>query len=196
MVPLDALVHSDRVNALLGWVSVGGVALAVVYSVLAGVLPWAGFACTVLVVVVLPPAWTGRWSVMAPWPLILIAAVAVLVGGLGVSMEVAGYVAVAALALLTAVELDAFTSVEMSRRFAVGFSVLTTLAVQGLWTIAQYYSDRWLGSEFLTSQTELQVDIVLVTLVGLAMGLLFEWYFARVEHVGSYRRPTAASDSR
>lgn len=129
---------------------------------------------------------------MAPWPLLLMSALAVLSGSIGFASEIAGYVAVAALALLTAVEIDAFTAVEMSRRFAVAFAVLTTLAVQGLWIIAQYYSDLWLETDFLTTQTELQVDIVLVTFVGLAMGTLFEWYFARVEHVGSYKHPTTS----
>jgi hypothetical protein len=84
----------------------------------------------------------------------------------------------------------------MTRRFAVAFAVLTTLAVQALWTVAQYASDLWLGTDLLTSQTELQVDVVLVTVVGLTMGVAFEWYFARVERVGSYRHPGTRSDSR
>ena len=129
---------------------------------------------------------------MVPWPLVSIAVIAVLCGSAGFFPEIAGYVAIAALALLVAVELDVFTTVEMSRRFTVAFAVLTTLAVQGLWIIAQYYSDLWLGTDFLTTQTELQVDIVLVTLVGLAMGMIFEWYFARIQHVGSYKEPPMA----
>ncbi|QLD91219.1 hypothetical protein HWV07_09320 [Natronomonas salina] len=149
---------------------------------------WAGFAAILLAVVVLPPIWMRDWRVMAPWPLLLVSAVAALLGGYGLSTEVAGYFVVAGFALLTAVEIDAFTSVEMSRRFAVAFAVLSTLAVQGLWVIAQYYSDLWLDTGFLHSQRELQVDIVAVTVVGLVMGVLFEWYFGRVEHVGTYEQ--------
>lgn len=187
---LHFLGHSEPLNAILGWVSVGVLAISIVYNLLSGVLLWAGFSATILIVVLLPPWSTGRWSVMAPWPLVSVSALAVWSGSTGFSSEIAGYVAVAALALLVAVELDAFTAVEMSRRFAVAFAVLTTLAVQGLWIIAQYYSDRWLETDFLTTQTELQVDIVLVTVVGLTMGTIFEWYFARVEHVGSHKNPT------
>lgn len=190
---LDVLVSSESLNAIIGWTSSGILALVLGYTVLSNALLWAGFSCAVLVVILLPPWSTGRWSVMAPWPLSLISAIAVLTGGFGVFPEIAGYFAVAALALLTAIELDAFTSVKMSRRFAVVFAVLTTLAVQSLWIIAQYYSDLWLGTDYLSSQVELQVDIVLVTLVGLAMGAVFEWYFARVEHVGSYKRPNTSS---
>lgn len=176
--------------------SAGILALVIVHGLLSGAPLWAGFSFAILVAIVLPPWETGRWSVMAPWPLLAISVIAVLTGRSGISSELAGYFAVAALALLTAVELDAFTSVEMSRRFAVSFAALATLAVQGLWIIVQYYSDLWLGTDFLTSQMELQIDIVLVTFVGLAMGAVFEWYFARVKHVGSTHRSNVPPRSR
>lgn len=182
-------------NAALGWLSVAIVAFAATWSAAAGALLWAGFAAVLLVASVLPALWTRDWRVLPPWPLLLVTAVAAVVGGYGIAPEAAGYVVVAGLALLTAVEIDAFTGVEMSRRFAVAFAVLTTLAVQGLWVIAQYYSDLWLGTGFLSSQRELQVDIVLVTVVGLAMGAAFQWYFDRVEHVGSREHPPRSASS-
>lgn len=195
MAPLDALARDETVNAGLGWLSVALVAFTALRSTVAGELLWAGFAVVLLVASALPALWTRDWRVLPPWPLLLVAAVGALLGGFGVAPEAAGYVIVAGLALLTAVEIDAFTGVEMSRRFAVVFAVLSTLAVQGLWVIAQYYSDLWLDTGFLSSQRELQVDIVVVTVVGLAMGAAFEWYFDRVEHVGSRELPTGFPDS-
>ena len=195
MAPLDALARNESVNAGGGWLSIAVVAFVVVQSVLTGGLLWAGFAAILLVVGALPPIWTRNWRIMAPWPLLLVSAIAALLGGYGLSTELAGYFVVAGIALLTAVEIDAFTSVEMSRRFAVVFAVLATLAVQGLWVIAQYYSDLWLDTAFLQTQRELQVDIVVVTAVGLVMGAVFEWYFERVEHVGSHNRPKAPARS-
>lgn len=192
---LGVLARSELFNAIIGWGVAGLLGVATIRGILSDAFLWAGFSVVILAVVLFPPWSTGSWSVMAPWPLPVIAATAVLAGGSGIYPEIAGYFAVAALALLTAVEIDAFTAVEMSRRFAVSFAVLTTLAVQGLWIIAQYYSDRWLETGFLSSQTELQVDIVLVTLIGLSMGVVFEWYFARVEHAGSYKRPNVPSVS-
>lgn len=189
------LAKDESVNAGVGWLSIAVVAFVVVRSALSGNLLWAGFAAILLIVGVLPPVWAREWRVMAPWPLLLVAATAALLGGYGVATEVAGYFVVAGVALLTAVEIDAFTSVEMSRRFAVAFAVLATLAVQGLWVIAQYYSDLWLDTAFLQTQRELQVDIVVVTVVGLVMGAAFEWYFERVEHVGTHRRPEAPARS-
>lgn len=194
MAPLNALAHSEPVNALLGWLFTGIVALAVIESILTNALLWGGFAFLIVVITVFPPLVTGDWTVMVPWPLLFLAATAVLVRAAGLYPEVAGYLAIAALALIVVVELDALTPVEMSRRFAIGFATLTTLAIQGIWTIAQYYSDLWLGTGFLHSQRELQVDIVIVTAVGIALGLAFEWYFDQVEHIGSHKRPVG-SDS-
>lgn len=169
-------------------------ALAGIESILTNALLWGGFTLLVVAVTVLPTWTTGNWTGMVPWPLLLIAAGAVLARAFGLYLEVAGYLVVATLALIVVVELDAFTSIEMSRRFAIGFATLTTLAIQGLWTIVQYYSDLWLRTEFLRSQRELQVDIVAVTAVAIAMGLVFEWYFDRVEHVGSRERPIDSSN--
>lgn len=183
---LDALARSEPVNAILGWLSAGVIAFAAVESALTGALLWAGVALLIAVVAALPPVLSGDGTVMVPWTLLLVAAAAVVVRAVGLYPEIAGYVAIAALALVAVVELDAFTSVEMSRRFAVAFAAMTTLAVQALWTIAQYASDLWLATDFLTTQRELQVDIVAVTAVAVVMGAAFQWYFARFEHIGSH----------
>ncbi|WP_227376346.1 hypothetical protein [Haladaptatus halobius] len=187
MAPLK-VVHSERVNAVIGWVLTSIVALTVVESFLTNALLWGGFGLFIIVVTMVPVVSTKEWTVMIPWPLLLVAATAMLVGALGLYFEIAGYLAVASLALIVATELDAFTPVDMSRRFAIGFAVLTTMAFQGLWIIAQFVSDKLLGTEFLRSQTELQWDIVIVTVVALVMGGVFTWYFERVGHVGSYKR--------
>lgn len=152
------------------------IALAAVESALTGAYLWSGLTLFAAAVAVAPALVTGDWRAMVPWPLLLLAAVAVGVRALGVAPETAGYVAVAALALVLVAELDAFTPVEMTRRFAIVFGVLTTMALQGLWTIAQFYSDRWFGTALLRSETELQWDLVAVTAVALVVGGAFEWY--------------------
>lgn len=194
MVRLRAVVHDERMNALIGWMLTGIVILTAMESFLTAAFLWGGVALLVVVVIVVPAVVTGEWTVMVPWPLPLIAAAAMIVRRLGISVEIAGYFAVVALALIVVIELDAFTPVEMTRRFAVAFAALTTLAVQGVWTIAQYYSDLWLGTAFLHSQRELQLDIVVVTAIGITMGVVFEWYFEKVEHVGSHTSPISSSE--
>ncbi|MFC6824974.1 hypothetical protein [Halopelagius fulvigenes] len=191
----DGLVHHERPNAILGWASTGVVVLGSVESLLTNAILWGGFALFIAAVVAVPAFSTGEWTVIVPWPLPLFAAVAVLVRSVGVYPEIAGYVAIATLALVVVVELDAFTSVEMSRRFAVGFAVLTTMAIQGLWTVAQFYSDMWLGTKLLRSQTELQWDFVIVTAVGLVEGGIFERYFERFSPAGAAEQSVDARGS-
>lgn len=118
---------------------------------------------------------------MAPWPIILVATLAVLARLTGMYPEAAGYIAITALALLIVVELDRFTSIQLSRRVAVGFAVLTTMAIEAVWIIVQFGSDQWLGTSYLTTQTALQWDIVIVTVVSLAGGVVFYWYLTRHE---------------
>lgn len=196
MASLAALTRSERANAGIGWLFTGVVGLAAVGSFLWGSLLWAGFALLVAAVVAVPPLLTGDWRAMVPWPLILVAAAAVSVRAAGTYPDVSGFVAISALALVAVAELDAFTEVEMSRRFAVVFAVMTTLAAQALWIVAQYASDQWLDTTFLTTQRELQVDIVAVTCVAAVMGAVFEWYFRRVEHAGSKHGPVVPSGER
>ena len=190
---LEPLVHGGRTSALVAWVLTGVVALVAAERLLTNALLWGGFALFAVIVVVMPAVATGDWTTMVPWPILLVLALAVIGGAFGRYGETAGFFAVATLALVVVVELDAFTPVEMSRRFAVAFAVLTTLALQGIWTIAQFYSDRWLGTEFLRSQRELQWDIVVVTAVGLVMGAVALTYLARFDHVGSSDRSPRSS---
>lgn len=141
---------------------------------------WAGFVGLSAAVAALPAAITGDWRATVPLAHLFVFVVAVLVRATGAYLELTGYVAVAALATVVVVELDAFTDIEMTRRFAVAFGVLTTLALQGWWTVAQFYSDRWFGTDLLTTQLELQLDLVAVSVVALVLGLLSELYLETV----------------
>lgn len=195
MALTHSLARNETANAALGWGLLAVVLVTAVRSVLADGLLWSAFAAVAAAVLALPALGTRNWRVMVPWPLVAFVTAAVVGRALGVAPEVAGYVAVSGVALATVVELDAFTRVEMSRRFAVLFAALTTMAFQSWWTVGQYYSDRWLGTAFIESQTELQWDLVTVTAVSLVMGALFLWYFHRIEHVGSKRHPVVPDEA-
>ncbi|PSP26787.1 hypothetical protein BRC65_09500 [Halobacteriales archaeon QH_2_65_14] len=178
---LDDSVISERANALAGWTLVGLMSLGGVGNVLAGTLLWGGFWLVFVGILSIPALVTRSWVAVVPWPLPAIAALSLVAREAGVYPESAGHLAVVALALAVVVELDVFTPVELSRRFAVAFAVLTTMAVEALWIIAQYYSDVWLGTEFLSTQTELQEDIVIVSAVGFVVGVLFYWYLSAAD---------------
>ncbi|WP_408958773.1 hypothetical protein [Natrinema sp. 74] len=187
---LEALAPDERVNAAVGWLLTGVVALDGVKNAVGALPLWGGFELIIVAVTAGPALVTRDWTAMVPWPLLSVAAVAVIAGAGGVSFETVAYLAVATLALVIVVELEAFSSVDLSRRFAVFFGVLLTMALQALWTVVQFYSDRWLGTEYLRTQTELQWDFVIVTAVGLALGVLFRWYFSRFELAGTVSHRT------
>jgi hypothetical protein len=194
MVITHSLARNETTNAVLVWGLLAVVLLTASLSVLTSAVPWGAFAVMVIVLVSLPALLTRDWRVMIPWPLALFVTIPVVARALGFSPELMGYVAISGLALVAVVEIDAFTDVEMSRRIAVLFAALTTLAFQSWWIVAQYYSDRWLGTELLESQTELQWDLVAVTAVTLVMGGFFLWYFGRIEHVGYRGRPVVPEE--
>lgn len=194
MAPFGALVDDEATNAAVGWGLIGLTALAAVRTAIATDPLWGAFGALIAAVAALPAAVRRDPSQMVPWPLLAVAAGGVGLRALDLYPEVAGYVALAALALVAVAELDAFTAVEMSRRFAVGFAVLTTLAVQGVWTVVQFYADLWLGTDYLTTQVELQRDIVAVTVVALTVGGLFSWYVGRFEPPGSHAFRGGAAD--
>lgn len=186
---LAELVHGERVNAVLGWASTAAVALAAVESFLTNAFLWGGLALAIVAIVSLPSLAWGDPSAFVPWPLPFVAALSVGLRAIEVWAHVTEFVAIGSMALIFVVELEVFTEVELSRRFVAVFAMLTTMALQALWTIAQFFSDRWLGTAFLRSQVELQWAFVYVTGVGLALGALAVGYFERFEPVGSFERP-------
>lgn len=130
MAITHSLARNVTTNATLGWVFVGVVILIAAVSLLLGALIEGLLALAAAGILAIPAVLRRDWRVMLPWPLGLVVAVGVTARTLGVAPEVSGYVAISSVALAAVVELDAFTDVEMSRRFAVLFAVMTTLAFQ------------------------------------------------------------------
>jgi hypothetical protein len=182
-------------NALVGWALTVVVAFASLSQFVSGRTLWGGFWLFALGLLALPAVLRRDWTVFVPWPLPASAVAAIALQTTGQYTGVAGYVAIATVSLVAVIELDRFTSVEMSRRFTVGFGVLTTMAVQAVWSVVQFLSDQMLGTEFIPSQTELQWDIVFVTLVALLMGGLFVGYFDRFAPVESGDRPVTPEEA-
>lgn len=169
---------------LIAIIGLTGIASFVTDSVL-----WGSSLLLVAVVASLPALALRDRTATVPWPLLAIGALAGIVRVAGVYREAAGYVVIVVLALIVVIELESFTPVELSRRFAVVFSVMVMMALEGLWIIAQSISDRWFGTELLRSQTELQWDIVLVTVLATAVGLLYYGYATRFDQAGSITVP-------
>lgn len=175
------LVESARLNAVLAWILVAGVVLVSLGSLLRGSLLWAGFAASVVGLSLLPPVAFRSWRMMLPWEVLALAVVPTVGRALAPSAVggVATYLSVAALALVVAVELHLFSTVEMSYRFAVVFVVITTMAAAGAWAVVRWVADLYLGTGFLGSETALMWEFVASTVGGVGAGIFFEGYVRR-----------------
>ncbi len=187
---VDRLLRDERLNAVLGWVVVAGVGLTAVGSVLAGDLLWGVFAVTVATVMLLPPLVSVDPGVMLPWEVLVLAGLPVLgrsIATLQAASRVGTYLSVAALALIVAVELHAFTAVSMSPSFAVAFVAVATMGVAGVWAVLRWTVDLWLGTGFLLDPTlsehaierGLMLEFVASTVAGVLAGVVFEFYIRR-----------------
>ncbi|UPV74330.1 hypothetical protein M0R89_17555 [Halorussus limi] len=183
---LDQVVEDERVNAGIGWALVAFLALVSVEEVLDGNLLWAGFTASVGALALVPTVAKRDWTVMLPWEVLALSALSILgraVATLPSASRVTAYLSVAALALVVAVELHAFTPVKMTDWFAVLFVVVATIATAGVWAVVQHLSDVYLGTAFLQSETRLMWDFVAATVIGAMAGVVFEWYFRRFARV-------------
>jgi len=198
-----------RLNAALSWLFVGVLSLVSGAAVWNGRPLWAGFTLTLVALAVLPPIAFRRVDAMVPWEVLALASAPVLgrllvagqtVGGVTLTGRVTTYVAVAAAALILAVEIDVFTPVRMNVSFAVLFVVVATVAAAGLWAEARWLSDVFLGTNLLLDgrleheiETALMWDFVAATVVGVVAGGLFEYYFRRYADATS-RYPVELTD--
>lgn len=203
---LGRTLRDERLNAVLAWGLVGFVGLVALANVvgMTGLLAvgsdplWAGFALVVAVLGAIPAVAARNARAMLPWEVLALAALPLLVRtaetlvpfALPGTGRVATYLAVAAVALVIAVELHVFTPVEMDYRFAVLFVVITTMAAAGVWAVVRFVLDVYLGTSWLLPATqteaalaaaehELMFEFVYSTLAGVIAGVIFEVYFRR-----------------
>ncbi|WP_152041936.1 hypothetical protein [Salinigranum salinum] len=198
---LRSVVESQRLNALLAWLLVGLLLVAAGVNLVERHPVWAGVTATVAVLALIPAIRYRDPLTMLPWEVLLVASLPIIgrtfvvgqrVGGITLTGRVTTYLAVAAVALVIAVELDAFTTVRMNRAFALLFVVVTTTAAAGVWAVVQWTSDLYLGTSLLLDgrpeevvETELMWDFVAATATGVLAGLLFEYYFRRRARTGA-----------
>jgi hypothetical protein len=196
---LGAVLTDARRNAYLAWpLVVFLLAVAWINAVTVDPL-WAGFALVVAALALVPPVSYRDPVAMLPWEVVLVAALPLLARALvafaPLRSDVVTYVAVAAVALVVAVELDLLTPVEMNYRFAVGFVVIATMAAAGVWAVVRYGSDILLGTSLLLppggtdaspaaladAEHRLMVEFVASFVAGVVAGGLFEGYFRRYD---------------
>lgn len=186
-----AFADSRRVNAVTNWLATVVLLVAAAALAVAGQRLWPLFALVAVGVVAVPPARTRDPWVTLPAELVVLVAAPVVTRAAGVTTSVTPFVAVAALALLVVIDLDAFTSLEMTPGFAVAFVVVTTMAFAGTWAIAEFAADALLGTSYVGGQRETNLDLLTATLVGVLAGVAFTAYFREAGRVGYLREASA-----
>ena len=200
---LNALFSDRRYNAALGWLFAAVLLGVAGEEAITGDLLWAAFAAGVAVLVILPAVAYRNSLVMPPWEVVGLAALPVVgraIASFQLTSNLATYLSVAAIALLVAVELHAFTPVRMTIGFAVLFVVVTTMATAGVWAVVRWLSDVWLGNGFIESERAVMWEFVNSTGAGVVGGVVFEFYFRRrvrpdrrlpteVQHVATEEEP-------
>jgi hypothetical protein len=187
---VSELLRDRRINAAIGWLLVALLAAVVVGSTLGGRLLWALFAATVGGLALLPPIARRSVETMLPWEILLLAALPV-VGRVFATVPATGnlanYLSVAAIALIIAVELQLFTSVRMTTRFAVVFVGVTTMGTAGVWAVVRWVADQTIGTTFILDpalsehaiEEALMWEFVASTIAGVGAGLVFAVYVSR-----------------
>ncbi|MDL5363782.1 hypothetical protein [Halalkalicoccus sp. NIPERK01] len=202
---LGGLFDGTSRNATLAW------SITVVLCVLAaghaldGSYRWFAFTCVALAVVVAPAVAFRDPRVMPPSELLLVIAVPVVdatVFGRSFLTAIAVYVAVAAVALVVAVEIHRFTPARMNHVFAVGLVVIATLAVAATWNVAQWASDAALGTSYIVGGRSqdaanhgMMVDFAYALVAGLLAGVVFDRYFRLQPGSNGAGRATARSET-
>lgn len=179
MADLLGLIDSEQPDVAVSWGFVAVLVGATIVTLLRGELLWTGLALVAIAVALVPTVLSRDATVIAAWEPLLVTTAPIVAHVLGVFAEPAGYVAVAGLALLVAVEITAFSEAEMTPTFAVGFVTMTTMSAAAVWNVARYYSDALLGTSFLAGHADLMWNLVGATVVGIGAGLVFELYFQR-----------------
>ncbi|RZH67278.1 hypothetical protein [Natrinema altunense] len=194
--PLTKLIADDRSNAVVAWLLVVAIALIGLGEFVRGGVLWTTFAVILVVLALLPPLAVRSPVAMLPWEVLLLAALPVL----GMVLEAdrltgnfASYLSVAAIALVIAVELQAFTTVRMTPGFAVIFVAVTTMAAAALWALFRWSVSGLLGVPFPSDHDAVMWEFVYSAATGLGAGIVFELYFRRLGRLEQYGTGEEAS---
>lgn len=189
-----SLLGDGRRNAVIAWILVVVAALGWIGDVLVSGPIWSVFALVVVGLALLPPIVARSWTVMLPWEVLALATLPLI--GFAIEVQrftgpVIAYIAVATVALVIVVELEAFTDIHMTPAFAVGLVVISTLAAAALWALLQWYVAIGLDRAYTTTNDELMIEFLYATIAGLAAGIIFHAYFRRTARRAATRIETA-----
>jgi hypothetical protein len=195
MSSLRSLLTPRWSDALAAWAVTVGLIAAVGQFWVTGEPDWALFTTLLVAVIVVVPLATRDPAVTMPAELLAVAGLPVVVRATGAFPQATPFVAAAALAMLVAVVLDAFTSLSMTPRFAAVFVVIATMAAAGTWAVGSFVADTVAGTTLVSDKTELMWDLVVATAVGIGAGVFLDVYFQFSDRIARLRTAGAGEVS-
>jgi hypothetical protein len=195
MPSLRSLLAPHRYDALAAWAVTFGLIATVGQFLGSGEPDWALFTTLLVAVIVTVPLATRNPAVTIPAELVAVAALPIGIRAAGALPQLTPFVAAAAVAMLVAVVLDAFSSLSMTPRFVAVFVVITTMAAAGIWAVGAFVADTVTGTSFVGGKTELMWDLVVATAVGIGAGVFLDVYFQFSDRIDRLRAAGGGADS-
>ncbi|QWC18559.1 hypothetical protein [Halorubrum sp. 2020YC2] len=190
-LPEEWFLRDTRINAAIAWVIVGALVIVAISAFLELLFTRMALAVVAAFVAVTPALVERTWTRTVPWPLLLISAIPLSIGALGVSffVDVVAGLSIAALGMLVVVAFQSTGSVRMTPNFAVFFVVFATLATAGLWAILAAGSAYYFDTAFIETNDELMMIFNAAALAAFVAGGVFRLYFQRqlkanLDHAG------------
>lgn len=180
-------VDDGRGDASVAWMAVAAALVAAGVLAVRGDPDWAVLAALVAVVGTVPPTLARDPTVTFPGELVWVATAPAVVRALGAFPQATPFLAIAGLSLLAVLGIEAYSSLAMTRRFAVAFTVVATMAFAGVWAVGAWAADVTLGTAFVGGQFELMWDLTTATAMGVVAGVVFEAYFATSDRLTPVR---------
>lgn len=169
-----------KTNAVLSWILTVYLGVTSLNIFLDGSLTWSLYSLSIVLLVFLPVISSRKLENMVPFEVLVLLAIPFTLKGMAlgfVASHTLNYLSASTIALLLIVELDTFTSFKTNYWFSVWLVTVTTIAIAGLWAVARWLSDIYLGTGFIVSENTLMWEFAAASVTGIAAGQLFGFYF-------------------
>ncbi|MDI3486444.1 MAG: hypothetical protein PWQ50_1664 [Methanolobus sp.] len=197
---LNKILKNTPLNAFAGWTMVLFLTLLGIGNFIYGRFMWTILIAFVIGIIIIPAIRMRKLSVMPSWYFIFLAILPIIGSSTAwyfFSTSIPFYISVATISLLVAAEINWFTSVKMTYKFAILLVIVTTLAISGLWHLVEWLLDIYFGTSYLLGgispdaiNDAVMYQFIYATIAGVAAGALFGWHFRSSNNTDLVEVPT------
>lgn len=178
----DSEIFGRKTNAMISGVLSVYLLISSAGIVLQGDLLWSVYGLSVLLLVFIPPLVLKDTGALVPFEILFLLSLPFTVKGLQLGFAAShtlSYFTAATVALLIFTELDTFTSFRTTPKFTVALISVMTVAMSGVWAVARWLSDIYLGTSMIVSEYTLMWEFTAALFAGVFASGAFNIYFRR-----------------